>query len=85
MAAKSETQQNVAQYYGQELRGSSDLKTNACCTGAAPPPRVREALKNVHPEVVARYYGCGLVFPDELEGRSVLVGAVCCTLVNDNT
>ncbi len=29
-------------------------------------------LANVHPEVVAKYYGCGIVVPAELAGRRVL-------------
>merc|ERR1719291_1323569 len=59
-------------YYGETLSTTSDLKTNACCTSAAPPPHIRKALSNIHPEVLAKYYGCGLCVPDELAGLSVL-------------
>lgn len=62
----------VKEYYGKVLSKSEDLKTNACCTADAPPPRVRDALKNVHEEVLSKYYGCGIVAPDELKGRRVL-------------
>ena len=31
-----------------------------------------KAINNVHPEVSAKYYGCGLVVPDLLEGCDVL-------------
>jgi len=63
---------SVKAYYGQELQGSHDLKTNACCTDEQMPQRLRRALANVHDEVMARYYGCGLVAPDLLEGMHIL-------------
>ncbi|XP_068805865.1 arsenite methyltransferase isoform X1 [Struthio camelus] len=63
----------VQDYYGKELRRSEDLKTNACVTPARPLPRdVREALERIHQEVVARYYGCGLVLPECLASCRVL-------------
>ena len=64
--------ENSQHYYGQVLQGSQDLKTDACCTTEAPPPAIRQAMANVHEEVSARYYGCGLVAPECLEGASVL-------------
>ena len=62
----------VKDYYGKELQGSADLKTDACCTMDAPPAWLRERMAMVHPEVSNRYYGCGLVAPDLLEGARVL-------------
>ncbi len=59
-------------YYGRVLGGSADLRTDACLTTEPPPARVKAALERVHPEVSARYYGCGLVAPDKLEGARVL-------------
>lgn len=68
-----ETRASVSKYYGQELTKSEDLKTNACCTGGAPPNYIQEAINNIHPEVVARYYGCGLCLPQyPLEGANIL-------------
>ena len=64
--------ENSRSYYGEVLAGSSDLKTDACCTTEAPPPAVRAALANVHEEVRARYYGCGLVVPQAIEGAHIL-------------
>lgn len=64
--------ENVKQYYGQVLQSSDDLRTDACCTAEAPPPAIRQALSNVHEEVTSRYYGCGLVAPECLEGLSIL-------------
>ncbi|XP_013865651.1 arsenite methyltransferase [Austrofundulus limnaeus] len=64
---------DVKDYYGKRLQKSSDLKTNACVTPAQPIPSfVRDALKKVHPEVSAKYYGCGLVVPECLEGCRIL-------------
>lgn len=62
----------VKDYYGKTLKSSDDLKTSACCEGAAPPARLQRLLGNVHPEVSAKYYGCGLVAPTALAGRRVL-------------
>ncbi|NXG51296.1 AS3MT methyltransferase, partial [Psilopogon haemacephalus] len=60
-------------YYGKELQKSEDLKTNACVTLARPLSKVvRDALERVHEEVVARYYGCGLVIPECLESCRIL-------------
>lgn len=68
-----ETRASVSKYYGQELTKSEDLKTNACCTAGAPPDYIQEAIYNIHPEVVARYYGCGLCLPQyPLEGAHIL-------------
>lgn len=64
--------ENSRTYYGQMLSSSADLRTDACCTLEAPPPAVRAALANVHDEVRARYYGCGLVAPEAVEGLSIL-------------
>lgn len=70
---RQKTQEEVSKYYGETLSKTEDLKTNACCTGAAPPEYIRKALANVHPDVIARYYGCGLCVPDDdLKGLSVL-------------
>jgi SAM-dependent methyltransferase len=62
----------VKEYYGKTLQGSQDLKTDACCTETQMPQHIKNALADVHNEVLARYYGCGLVAPEELEARRVL-------------
>ncbi|NWR66813.1 AS3MT methyltransferase, partial [Bucorvus abyssinicus] len=60
-------------YYGKELQKLEDLKTNVCVTSARPLPRVvRNALERIHEEVVARYYGCGLVIPECLASCWIL-------------
>ena len=64
--------ENSQNYYGEVLTGSADLKTDACCTLDAPPPAMMDLLRNVHDDVRARYYGCGLVAPQAIEGAHVL-------------
>ena len=70
--SEAETLSRVQSYYGETLRSSADLKTDACTTSAAPAPHVSAALGRVHDEVTARYYGCGLALPAALEGLRVL-------------
>lgn len=62
----------VQKYYGQTLSNSTDLQTNACCTAEAPPAHLRPILAKIHTEVDSRYYGCGLIAPEQLEGLSIL-------------
>ncbi len=64
--------ESVQNYYGQVLKSSQDLKTSACCTLDSVPRHLRALLADVHPEVVARYYGCGTPLPPALKGRTVL-------------
>ena len=72
-AANAETlQQSVRQYYGSTLASSADLRTNACCDASSVPEALKPLLARIHPEVSARYYGCGLVAPPLLEGARVL-------------
>lgn len=65
---------SVKGYYGKELQGTKDLKVAACTTltGLARSQAVRDAINDVHIEVKNRYYGCGLVIPQKLEGMTVL-------------
>src|SRR3990172_4935897 len=62
----------VQDYYGKQLSNSADLKTDACCDISELPAWLKPLLGNIHPEVISRYYGCGLVCPPLLEGCRVL-------------
>jgi arsenite methyltransferase len=62
----------VQEYYGSTLSGSADLRTDACCDASSVPAALKPLLARIHPEVLARYYGCGLVVPPLLEGLRVL-------------
>jgi arsenite methyltransferase len=64
--------EQIKDYYGKVLHGSDDLQTNACCTDTDLPDYIKSALSKVHDEVMARYYGCGLVNPAELKGMRIL-------------
>ena len=62
----------VKDYYGKVLEGSDDLQTNACCTDDNLSTCVKSILSNIHDDVLTRYYGCGLVTPELLDGCHVL-------------
>jgi len=72
MKDENRTLDSVKDYYGRVLKSNQDLKTSVCCAGESPAPRMREILKQIHPEVVAKFYGCGSPIPPELTGRTVL-------------
>ena len=59
-------------YYGKQLQGSKDLKTNCCKCSEKPPKYIREAISLLHEDIISHYYGCGLVIPDLLEGLTCL-------------
>jgi arsenite methyltransferase len=62
----------VQDYYGKTLQSSADLQTTACCDVSSMPGWLKPLLANIHPEVLSRYYGCGLVCPPVIEGCKVL-------------
>ena len=66
------TIESVKNYYGKTLQSSADLKTEACCTTDNMPDFIKRLLANIHDEVLAKYYGCGLVAPLELTGARIL-------------
>ena len=69
---QSLTHDQVKDYYGKVLSSSDDLKTDACCTDEGLPEYLKPILSKVHDEVLTRYYGCGLVLPEHLEGARIL-------------
>jgi arsenite methyltransferase len=69
---QEEIYKSVQEYYGKELISSSDLKTNACCTLIEYPSEIKGIIAEIHDEVVAKYYGCGLTIPEELENLKIL-------------
>jgi arsenite methyltransferase len=64
--------ESVRDYYGRVLKSSADLQTSACCLAESLPPHVAAVLKDVHPEVKDRFYGCGSPIPPALDGAVVL-------------
>ncbi|MCP9802405.1 methyltransferase domain-containing protein [Cyanobium sp. T1G-Tous] len=72
MASPTDVSRSVQEYYGATLSSSADLRTDACCDASNVPEALRPLLARIHPEVLSRYYGCGLVVPPLLEGLRVL-------------
>lgn len=66
------THDQVKEYYGKVLQSSEDLKTDACCTNEGLPDYLKSILSQVHDEVLTRYYGCGLVLPEQLTNTRIL-------------
>jgi SAM-dependent methyltransferase len=71
-AGKAVSVADVSDYYSTVLTKSADLKTSCCTTAGTPPLYLRQALSNIHDDVMAKYYGCGFIAPDLLEGLHVL-------------
>lgn len=72
MMSNDKIYDTVRRYYGETLQGSADLRTDACCDPGEVSADLKALLADIHPDVSARYYGCGLVAPDALEGLRVL-------------
>lgn len=72
MKQVSQLENEVQDYYGKVLQGSDDLKTTACCTDISYSTQIKQALKNIHDEVLSKYYGCGLTIPTQVQGLRVL-------------
>ncbi|RAP32712.1 methyltransferase type 11 [Candidatus Marinamargulisbacteria bacterium SCGC AG-410-N11] len=64
--------QQVKDYYENTLTSSKDLKTNACCTPSSVDPVHQSLLDKIIPDVSNTYYGCGVLLPAELNGKTVL-------------
>ena len=62
----------VKNYYGHVLANKNDLKTTACCVGESLPPYLSEIVSKIHNDVKAKFYGCGVPVPGNLEGLTVL-------------
>lgn len=72
MTIQEKTLEAVKDYYGKVLATKADLKTSACCLAESMPPHLAAIARDIHPEVLERFYGCGSPIPPELEGRTVL-------------
>ncbi|XP_051871223.1 arsenite methyltransferase [Pristis pectinata] len=74
MNQASSVQDQVKTYYGKWLKRSEDLQTDVTCSITRSPSSKSacDAMTLIHPEVSQRYFGCGLVIPESLEGCHVL-------------
>lgn len=70
--AETNTYEQVKQYYGEVLKTSTDLKTDACCPSGALPDYQKTIVSQIHPEILERFYGCGSPIPLGLDGKVVL-------------
>ncbi len=62
----------VKEYYGKILKGTRDLKSDACCTTAALSAHHREIISQIDDEILAKFYGCGSPIPLALDGCVVV-------------
>jgi arsenite methyltransferase len=67
-----EKKETVKEYYGKVLKTQKDLKTSACCSVEAFPEPMKSIIKNIDPEILDKFYGCGSPLPPLLEGCRVL-------------
>lgn len=72
MSNNSNTLEKVKEYYGIVLKGTKDLKTNACCSTGSIPDNHRKILAEIDGEILDKFYGCGSPLPPALEGCTVL-------------
>ena len=63
---------DVAEYYGETLQTSDDLKTNACSCSTEPPVHIQEIMAELDDEILSRFYGCGSPIPEAVAGKTVL-------------
>ncbi|WP_141735076.1 methyltransferase domain-containing protein [Oligoflexus tunisiensis] len=62
----------IKDYYGKVLASKNDLKTTACCSAESLAPHLSRLVAQIHDEVRAKFYGCGVPIPSCLEGLTVL-------------
>ena len=62
----------VSEYYGEVLKKSEDLATNACCATGGPPRYLQPLLSRIDNAVLDRFYGCGFPIPEAVEGAVAL-------------
>ncbi|CAI2372075.1 unnamed protein product [Moneuplotes crassus] len=68
-----EVKEAMKEYYGKKLTNSEDLQTDACTPlGKKFYKSACKAVREVHDDVIAKYYGCGNPIPEGLEGATVL-------------
>ncbi len=64
--------ESVKNYYGKELQGTNDLKTNACRVEGGMPLSHRRIMGLIDDEILDKFYGCGSPIPSNIEGCSIL-------------
>lgn len=72
MQNEQQTLETVQDYYGRVLQTKQDLQTSTCCSVDSIPKHLLPIVKEIHPEIHEKFYGCGSPIPPELQGRTVL-------------
>lgn len=72
MNDESQVLDEVKRYYGEVLQSTEDLQSGACCSAETMPAALREIVREIHPEVRERFYGCGSPIPPAVENSTVL-------------
>ncbi|XP_039271361.2 arsenite methyltransferase-like [Styela clava] len=64
---------NVKEYYGKTILTTDDIKTTACSPSIGTMRNyVRDTMKLIHNDVIAKFFGCGITLPECLAGMSIL-------------
>ena len=69
---QKDKKESVKEYYGKVLKTQKDLKTSACCSIESFAEPMKSIIKNIEPEILDKFYGCGSPLPPLLEGCKVL-------------
>ena len=62
----------VKDYYGRVLSNKNDLKSTACCSTDNVPSYIKPILTKIHPEVLEKFYGCGVPLPPQVGGCTIV-------------
>ncbi len=65
-------EKSVKNYYGKVLKTNRDLKTSACSLDLKASKKLKNLINSIHPEVNEKFYGCGLIIPEAIEGTHIL-------------
>lgn len=63
---------DVRNYYGDVLKTSDDLQTDACCSAESIPTAYRPLVSKIDAAILDKFYGCGSPLPFALEGCTVV-------------
>jgi SAM-dependent methyltransferase len=72
MKNEAMTLEAVRNYYGRVLQSTKDLQTSACCAAESLPPHLAAIAALLADEVKAKFYGCGVPLPAQLDGVTAL-------------
>lgn len=71
-STQTETHKDVQAYYGLTIQKTADLQTGACCSSESMPVHIRPIIRDIDPEILDKFYGCGSPIPPAIDGCTVL-------------